>query len=86
MSEMHPLEAYAWLSTRRRMMFVSVRSMIWEIPKTTKPDCDNLSKTITDIMTTLQFFGDDAQIAELWVSKKWAPTGSVSINLKEVVA
>jgi Holliday junction resolvase RusA-like endonuclease len=55
-----------------------------EIPKTTKPDCDNLSKTVTDIMATLGFFGDDAQIAELWVKKSWGPTGSVSIVLKNI--
>ena len=60
------------------------RDLQREIPKTSKPDCDNLSKTVTDIMATLGFFADDAQIAELWVSKKWAPTGSVSIQLKEL--
>lgn len=54
------------------------------LPKTTKPDCDNLSKGITDIMASLGFFNDDAQIAELWVNKQHGPTGSVSINLKQL--
>lgn len=36
-----------------------------------KPDADNLAKAVLDALTTLGFFGDDAQIADLWVRKAY---------------
>lgn len=39
------------------------------IPYPSRPDCDNLAKTVADTMAALCFFRDDAQIVHLTVSK-----------------
>ena len=54
------------------------------LPKVTRPDADNCAKALVDSLTTLQFFRDDAQIAELTISKWHGPEGSVSISIAEM--
>ena len=45
--------------------------------KTTKPDTDNLVKLLKDVMTTLHFWKDDAQVASEVIQKFYSsgPTG-----------
>ena len=45
--------------------------------KTTKPDTDNLVKLLKDVMTTLRFWEDDAQVASEIIQKFYSagPTG-----------
>lgn len=54
------------------------------IPKTTKSDCDNLSKQFTDVLTKLGFFTDDALIFDLHIRKFYAPQGKISVEITEV--
>lgn len=39
------------------------------IPYPSRPDADNLAKTVADVMATLGYFRDDAQVVELYVCK-----------------
>lgn len=38
----------------------------------TRPDCSNIVKLAEDVMTTLGFWRDDSQVADLRVRKQWA--------------
>lgn len=51
------------------------------IPKTTKPDWDNIPKQIQDVMTRLQFWTDDALIYKGTCSKWFAPHGKITIEI-----
>ena len=55
--------------------------------KTTRPDCDNVEKLLTDCMTKLGFWLDDAQVARLRVSKRYAEgeQAQITISWREVV-
>ena len=48
----------------------------------TKPDCDNLTKQLADILTRLGFWRDDAQVACLQFSKVWRDNPGISIQIK----
>lgn len=47
--------------------------------KTTKPDTDNLQKLLKDCMTDCGFWGDDKQVAQETVAKKWAEKPGIEI-------
>lgn len=51
------------------------------IPKTTKPDWDNIPKQIQDVMTRLQFWTDDTLICKGTCSKWFAPEGKIVIEI-----
>ena len=51
------------------------------VPKTTKPDWDNMPKQIQDVMTRLQFWTDDALIYKGTCSKWFAPHGKITIEI-----
>ncbi len=42
-----------------------------EIPHTAKPDRDNLDKAVMDCLTTLGFWGDDAQVCDGEIRKRY---------------
>lgn len=48
----------------------------------TKPDCDNLTKQLADILTRLAFWYDDAQVAELNFCKRWADVPGIYIRIE----
>ncbi len=48
-------------------------------PKITKPDTDNLMKTLKDCMTACGFWWDDAQVAEEFASKFWTIQPHITI-------
>ncbi len=52
--------------------------------KITKPDTDNLQKLLKDVMTTLHFWRDDAQVASEIVEKFWARVPGIYIETQEV--
>lgn len=37
-----------------------------------KPDIDNLVKNLFDVMTQMQFWQDDVQVCDLWITKRYA--------------
>jgi Holliday junction resolvase RusA-like endonuclease len=52
---------------------------------TKKPDIDNIAKLLTDAMTRLQFWGDDAQIVSLRCEKIYAETGYWQVAVYDAV-
>lgn len=59
------------------------RKKLGLLPKTTRPDADNLQKELQDVMTQLGFWRDDAQIFDLHVSKYWAENPGIKISITE---
>lgn len=53
-------------------------------PKTTRPDLDNAVKLLLDVMTTVGFWDDDAQVVELSMRKYWSLQGAIKIEIKPV--
>ena len=53
------------------------------IPKTTKPDYDNIPKQIQDVMTQCKFWSDDAIIFNGGCEKYFAPFGKIVITIEE---
>ncbi len=52
------------------------------IRPTTKPDADNIAKHIKDVMTQLQFWHDDKQVAELVVRKWYGTRDHIDIDVR----
>lgn len=46
--------------------------------KTTKPDCDNLSKLVLDTMTECGYWKDDSQVAQSVYEKMWVDSKNYS--------
>lgn len=52
--------------------------------KVTKPDTDNLQKLLKDVMTSLGFWRDDAQVALEVVEKFWADIPGIAIYIADL--
>lgn len=50
-------------------------------PIETRPDIDNIFKMIADVMSTLGFWSDDSQIAQLNLSKNYGHKTGISIDI-----
>lgn len=46
-----------------------------------RPDSDNIAKQICDVMTLLNFYHDDGQVASLSVEKLWGDVAGIGISL-----
>ena len=53
------------------------------VPKTTKPDIDNLTKAILDALNGIAW-NDDAQIAEISARKVWSKQNQIKIEIWEI--
>ena len=53
-------------------------------PKDTKPDLDNIEKTLWDVMERLGFFENDAQVALKRVAKLYGDVPGVYVRLEEM--
>lgn len=51
------------------------------IPKVSRPDLDNMAKTILDALTEAGAFKDDSQVTHLEMLKAYGPTPMVSISI-----
>lgn len=49
--------------------------------KDTKPDADNLPKTLKDCMTRLGFWEDDAQVTQFLFEKAWADKPGIRVKI-----
>jgi len=52
------------------------------IRPTTKPDADNIGKHLKDVLTQMQFWGDDKQVVELVVRKWYGVRDRIDITLR----
>lgn len=53
------------------------------IPCDTRPDVDNLCKTLMDCMTKVGFWSDDAQVASLLFRKWWGEESGIGITIDQ---
>jgi len=51
------------------------------IPHTSRPDCDNCSKSITDRLVRLRFIEDDKAIVRLEVEKWWGDEPGILVEI-----
>jgi Holliday junction resolvase RusA-like endonuclease len=49
-----------------------------------RPDLDNMEKALIDCLTRLQFFNDDAQVAEKATAKHWGHFPGITITIEEM--
>lgn len=56
------------------------------IAKITKPDAGNMSKALEDCLTKAGFWEDDAQVADLRVTKAWGSAPGIYISMREMNA
>ncbi|MFH1743231.1 MAG: RusA family crossover junction endodeoxyribonuclease [bacterium] len=47
----------------------------------TRPDCDNIVKLLKDVLTRLNFWGDDSQVADLIFKKRWCDKPGIGIQI-----
>jgi Holliday junction resolvase RusA-like endonuclease len=53
-----------------------------QVPRTTKPDCDNLAKFVLDALEACKFFAiGDQQIAQLSVRKWWGDSTGIAVRV-----
>jgi len=63
----------------------SVRRMaLGRIPNDRRPDADNLCKLVGDVLTRLQFYKDDGQVAELRVTKAWGDHVGITVTIQPI--
>lgn len=60
------------------------RRVLGRVPHTSRPDADNLAKTLTDRLVALRFLEDDAAVADLHVTKWWGDTPGIAVWLRPV--
>lgn len=56
----------------------AIGSGLLELPKTTKPDVDNLCKALLDALNGIAWI-DDAQVCEIWAKKVWAASDHIAV-------
>ena len=56
------------------------------IPMTSRPDCDNVSKSITDRLMVLRFIEDDAAVVDLHVRKWWGNAPGITVTIQSLTS
>lgn len=54
--------------------------------KITKPDTDNLQKLLKDVMTTLHFWVDDAQVCSEVIEKFWTDVPGIWLRIEKITS
>lgn len=67
---------YPWLKSHSGRARGSGR-----IPKATKPDCENILKQLDDVLERSGFFGNDAQVSDVRVRKRFGNSPTVSVRI-----
>lgn len=52
--------------------------------KTTKPDTDNMIKTLKDVMTKMGYWKDDSLVASEIIEKFWAAVPGIYIRIEDL--
>lgn len=55
-----------------------------KIPRTTRPDLDNLAKLALDVMTRCGYWRDDSQLVALTMRKFYSPTPGIAVTVEEI--
>lgn len=71
---------WPWLSTHSQR----VRAL-GRIPKTTKPDCSNLTKMIEDRLVALRFMARDEFVAGTVVDKFWGDRPGIRVRIEPYI-
>lgn len=53
-------------------------------PKVTRPDLDNMAKLPLDVLTRLEYWNDDNQIADLRLVKVYGEVEGIGLTIKEM--
>jgi len=70
---------YPWRSTERK------KNKIYGLLScTTRPDIDNLCKTLFDILTKIGYWSDDSIIADLRFRKYWGDEPGIGIKIEDL--
>ena len=72
-----------WCFPYRKSERKSVTKTGREIPHTSRPDLDNLEKSLLDVLTHLNFWGDDAKVFTKSTAKVWGPSPYLAIAIKD---
>ncbi len=70
--------AYPWRKSETKR-----NRALGSMPCTTRPDVDNLCKTILDIMTRLAYWTDDGQVYRLTICKYWSDRPGIGLTITE---
>ena len=71
-----------WCFPYRKSERKSVTKTGREIPHTSRPDLDNLEKSLLDVLTRLHFWEDDARTFTKSTGKFWGPSPYLAIAIK----
>lgn len=71
-----------WCFPYRKSERKSVTKTGLEIPHTSRPDLDNLEKSLLDVLTRLRFWEDDAQVFTKSTAKVWGPSSYLALAIK----
>ncbi len=52
--------------------------------KSTRPDVDQLAKQTLDVLQSLHYFTDDAQVVSLLVEKQWSDAPGLSLQIEGI--
>ena len=69
--------AFPWRKSERKGRIRAFQ----QYPIDTRPDAENLFKSIGDQMTSLGFWHDDGQLSSLRISKVWSDNPGITLNL-----
>ena len=70
---------FPWRKSETRKRRAMVR-----VPCDVKPDLDNMAKLIGDVLTKLQFYRDDGQVADLRLTKSWGDDVGIRIVVGKI--
>ena len=54
------------------------------VPMTSRPDVDNLAKSLTDRLVALRFIEDDSNVVELHVRKWWGGSPGITVTISAI--
>jgi Holliday junction resolvase RusA-like endonuclease len=60
------------------------RRALGAVPCDVRPDLSNIIKLLEDTMTTLRFWEDDSQVADLRLSKWWGDEAGITISIEAI--
>ena len=68
---------WPWLTSHSKRARAAGR-----LPHTSKPDLDNVTKSLTDRLKALRFIDDDQAVVELRARKWWSGTPGIEITIR----